>query len=885
MRPHLATLLDDFRRFGREKAIVRHVGIRRKVTSYEEMAKLAGRFAALLAQRGIGPGDRVLLWAENSAEWIAAFYGCLLRGVLTVPLDVYGTPEFAVRVAHDVHPALIVGDAALLRTLQGEWPKHFFEDWPSALPAEEARPEANLSHNTPLQILFTSGTTGEPKGIVQTHGNVLASLEPIEHAARGYLRYERLVHPLRFLHTLPLSHTFGQMMGLWIPPIFSAEVHFERRLNASRLVDTIHRERISVLAAVPRILAVLKSYLEMAYPNLPKRLAAAQNVSAAERWWRFRDIHAAFGIKFWAFITGGGALPSPIEQFWNSLGFVLVQGYGMTETSALITLNHPFRVARGTIGKPLPGREVRLQPDGEVLVRGPMISPATWSGGSLHPRTEEWLATGDLVEAQPTGELRFLGRKSEVIVTGTGVNIHPEDFEAALEQEPTVAACAVVPVKTPIGSEPCAVLALRGEPQQATAILQRANARMGESHRIRRWALWPEPDLPRTSTGKVKRAAITDWLSAKEISGEGTNSDASADWLLSLIARITGESSPSEHQAFNSNHDLLLAEDLHLDSLGRVQLLDALEERLGVALDPEKYNEVRTLGGLRQFVTHPRGPATEISQTIVQSDHPQNLSDSLPTVDTHGANTHHQPEVKSSVLARYIYPRWPWLRPFRWMRAVFVEGVVRPLVWLLAKPRVIRMSRAPAPDANDTMLIIANHVTAYDVALLLFALPRAVRSRTAVAMSGEMLEDFRHARNAQLRWLDPLGPLAWLLITALFNVFPLPRQRDLQRSFAHIGQALDRGYHVIVFPEGTRSPDGSLAAFRPGIGLLVKESSAPILPMALHGLGELKTRKRRWFRSGILEVRVGQSLRFDANESEAAITTRLFAEVENLLTR
>src|SRR5579863_1901070 len=131
------------------------------------------------------------------------------------------------------------------------------------IPSErEAGPIADLSHDTPLQILFTSGTTGEPKGIVHTHGNVLASIGPIEKGARPYLRYERIFHPLRFLHTLPLSHVFGQTMGLWVPAIFAAEVHFENRLVAPRLVETIQRERISVLAAVPRVMTLLKAYLE-----------------------------------------------------------------------------------------------------------------------------------------------------------------------------------------------------------------------------------------------------------------------------------------------------------------------------------------------------------------------------------------------------------------------------------------------------------------------------------------------------------------------------------------------------------------------------------------------------------------------------------------------
>jgi long-chain acyl-CoA synthetase len=889
VRPHLASLLDDFRRYGDETAIVRYVGVRRRVASYAEIARLAGRFASVLAGRGIGFGDRVVVWGENSAEWVAAFYGCVLRGVIAVPLDAYGTAEFAARVAADVRPSLVVGDAELLLTLEGEWPKVCFEDWMDVLPVEEAGAVAELSHETPLQILFTSGTTGEPKGIVHTHGNVLASVEPIADAARGYMRYERLVHPLRFLHTLPLSHVFGQTMGLWIPPIFAAEVHFESRLSAPRLIETIRRERISVLAGVPRVLAMLKSHLEAEYPSLPARLAAAEGIKAWLRWWRFRDIHAAFGFKFWAFITGGGALPAAVEQFWNGLGFVLVQGYGMTETAALITLNHPFRVARGTMGKPLPGREVKVQADGEVLVRGAMISPATWSGGALHQRAGEWLATGDLAETQATGELRFLGRKSETIVTGAGVNVHPEDLEAALEQEPEVAACVVVPVDTPSGPEACAVLVLRGAPERVGAVLQNANARLAEFQRIRRWAIWPEPDLPRTSTGKVKRAVVTAWLASRDGETGRATSDAGTDWLLALVAHITGEGVPGNQEARSLN-DLRLSEDLRLDSLGRVQLLDALEERLGVAVDQEEYARVETLGELRRLVMDRGSVEVGVGQPLVQSDGLQGSAGSKFAAGTRKFETQREGESQQEpadrsvpVATGYVYPHWPWLLPVRWARAAFVELVMRPLVWLLAAPRVVRTNPAQTLAVNETMLIIANHVTAYDEPLLLFALPRAVRNRIAAAMSGEMLEDIRHARNVELGWLAPLGPIVWLLLTALFNAFPLPRQRGFQRSFAHAGEALDHGFHVVVFPEGRRSAEGALANFRPGIGLLVKQSSAAVLPMALRGMGELKTGKRRWFRSGTLEVLVGQPIRFASSESEAAITARLHSEVEKLL--
>jgi len=492
MRDHLATLLDDFRRFDRQIAVVRFQGIRRRATSYGEIARLAGRFAALLAQRGIGPGDRVLLWGENSAEWIAAFHGCILRGVLAVPLDAYGAAEFAARVAADVRPKLAVGDQHLLSQLPTELRGLFFEDWPGGLPVGEAGAVEGLSRETPLQILFTSGTTGDPKGIVLTHGNVLASIEPIEKGTKPYLPYERLFHPLRFLETLPLSHVFGQMMGLWVPAILAAEVHFESRLVAARLIETIKRERISVLAAVPRVMALLKTHLEANRPGLAERVARSEKkIGPLRRWVLFRDVHGEFGLKFWALVSGGGALAGPLEQFWNRLGFVVVQGYGMTETAAIVTLNHPFHVAAGTIGKPLPGREVKLGPDGEVLVRGAMISRATWSGGALQPRQEEWLATGDLAETAAGGELRFLGRKSEVIVTSAGVNLHPEDLEAAIDQEPGVTACAVVAMETASGPEPCAVLAFRGSDQQAAAAIERANRGLAEFQRVRRWVLCP----------------------------------------------------------------------------------------------------------------------------------------------------------------------------------------------------------------------------------------------------------------------------------------------------------------------------------------------------------------------------------------------------------
>jgi long-chain acyl-CoA synthetase len=214
----------------------------------------------------------------------------------------------------------------------------------------------------------------------------------------------------------------------------------------------------------------------------------------------------------------------------------------------------------------------------------------------------------------------------------------------------------------------------------------------------------------------------------------------------------------------------------------------------------------------------------------------------------------------------------------------FIEAVMRPLVWLLAAPKVV----APeTPPGEEPMLIVANHVTAYDGPLVEYALPGPMRRRIAAAMAAEMLEDYRHFRNPDSapgkKGFYLPGPLFYLLLTALFNVFPLPRRRNFQRSFEHAGAALDRGYNVLVFPEGARSAAGALARFRGGIGLLARESGVSVLPVAIRGLGELKAGRRRWFRSGLVEVHVGQPIRFAPEETETAITERLHAEVERLL--
>ena len=266
----------------------------------------------------------------------------------------------------------------------------------------------------------------------------MANLTPLEQEIKRYLKWERLFHPVRFLNLLPLSHVFGQFMGIFVPQLLGGEVFFQESLSPSQIMETVRRERISVVIAVPRILDALREKIESDYEargkldRLRDAIASSADRHFLRRWWTFRAIHNMFGWKFWAFVSGGASLNPDTEEFWQRLGFAVIQGYGMTETAALISVNHPFKMGRGSIGKTLPGQQMKLDESGEILVRGDNVSPGYWCGDVKSITNEEgWLRTGDVGEMDAAGNLYFKGRKKDVIVTAAGLNIYPDDLEAA----------------------------------------------------------------------------------------------------------------------------------------------------------------------------------------------------------------------------------------------------------------------------------------------------------------------------------------------------------------------------------------------------------------------------------------------------------------------
>lgn len=824
LRETLISLLDDCIANGGQTAVAHWRGLRTARWSYARLASAAFQFARELEAREIGAGDRVLFWGENSPEWIAAFYGCLLRGAVVVPLDLKSATDFVERVQQQVSAKLLLAGNEQLEiprlafsTLEDQIARH----------SDKRYSSAPVKPDDLVEIVFTSGTTAEPKGVCLTNRNLLANLAPIEKEFKKYARWERLVHPLRFLCLLPLSHVFGQLMGIFIPQFLGAEVHFRESYKPSEIIGAVKKGRINVVVTVPRVLETLREKVKTDAHISDDQLSTAEQRHFLRNWWTFRKVHRQFGWRLWAFISGGATLESETETFWRRVGYAIIQGYGMTETASLTSLSHPFRTRQGSIGKPVAGQEVKLSDEGEILVRGANVSPGYWNrNGQSLADARGWIHTGDIGEVGPDGHIYFRGRSKETIVTAAGLKIYPSDLEAALDRQPEIKASAVIPFTG--GTEALAVLIPREASSDMNPAVQRANDTLADFQRIRHWVLWPKADFPRTTgTRKVIKVQVAEAVKPLlDQTVKASPSTEEAPLSLPVISRIAKVQPGSFSLSAN------LSDDLKLDSLGRVELLSALEDQYQIELDEAAITQATTLGDIEQIVS--RGK-----------------SESVP----------------------YPYPRWAMRFPMTWIRPLVYHVFLLPLTWIMCRVRVIGVERLP--KANGPVLFIANHVTDADAGPILSALPFRWRLRLAIAMSGEYLRDWRYPP-ADLGFpARAKKKVAYALGAALFNVFSLPRQSGFRQSFTYAGEAVDRGWSVLIFPEGQETKDGQMQPFKSGIGLLASELNVPIVPIKLDGLFELKKRHQYFVRPGTVSVTFGDPIEFSRDHMPADITSEL----------
>ena len=812
-----ATLIDFFDDLSRARGdfLVFDDGFRSRSHTYADVGRAARGFAARLERLGLTKGDKVVVWSENRPEWIVAFWGCLLIGVVVVPVDFRASQDFVSRVARIVRAKLIVVGQDV--TLEGEnasavWKLHDIE-WHDGQPSA-----VEIARDDVAEIIFTSGATAEPKGVVITHRNVLANIVPVEREVVKYRKYARPFSPLRFLNLLPLSHMFGQAMATFIPPMVEGEVIFIRGYNPVEVVDQIKRRRISVLVSVPKILDVLREHI-VASTKGDGHDYQPRSGHFAWRWWRYRGIHRRFGLKFWAFVVGAAPLDADLEKFWTELGFAVIQGYGLTETAPIVSLNHPFAMKKGSVGKAIAGVEIKIAADGEILVRGENVTKGYFNAQAETAQAFEdgWFHTGDVGEMGPDGQLYIRGRKKEMIVTPEGLNVFPEDVEQVLNRVPGVRDSAVVGARMGSEERVHAVLVLDGgiDPD---AVVRQANPQLQDHQKIRRAIVWPEPELPRTEgTRKLKRGVIREWVAtgaAPRLVQHGT------DQLTALLAKYSGRSDISPGTTI---------EELGLSSLERVELMVALEDAFQTRIDETAFSGARDLGQLRALVEQPSAAAAPAEPVV------------FPSWNRSWA---------ARAVRRVSLPTWilPLARVFAWLR---VDG------------------REHLEKLDGPVIFAANHQSHMDTPAILAALPARLRYRVAPAMAKEFFKPhFYPEQYGRGAWFT--NSLNYYLAALFFNAFPIPqREAGARQTLRYIGDVLGDGFSVLIFPEGKRSTDGSIDRFRPGIGMIASRLEVPVVPVRLEGLNRVLHHTAYMATPGRARVAFGAPMRLEGEDYEA----------------
>ena len=798
-------------------------GFRSRGYSYGEVARAARGLAARLHALGVRKGDKIVFWSENRPEWVVAFWACLLRGIIVVPIDYRASPDFLARVVSIVSARLIlIGQEVAPFTAPAGvpvWKLHEF-DWRTE--AAPDPPAVAITRDDIAEIIFTSGATAEPKGVVITHRNVLANIIPVEHEILKYRKWGKPFFPLRFLNLLPLSHMFGQAMATFIPPMLPGTVIFMRGYNPVEIVEQIQRRKVSVLVSVPKILDVLKDHVRRVAPDPP---VPGPKQHVAKRWWRYRTIHRAFGPKFWSFVVGAAPLDGALETFWSELGFVVIQGYGLTETAPIVTLNHPFGTKKGSVGKAIAGVEVKVAADGEILVRGDNVTKGYYNADEENARAFEdgWFHTGDIGEIGEDRQLYIRGRKKEMIVTPEGLNVFPEDVEKALNVIAGVRDSAVVGV--PIGSEERVHAVLVLDPgADADAVVREANAQLGDHQKIRRALVWPGAELPRTEgTRKLKRAAIREWVkggaAAPRLVQQGT------DALAALVAKYAGRDNLSAQTTL---------EELGLSSLDRVELMVAIEDTFQTRIDEGSFAGARDLGELRALVEHASSSAAPPAEPV-------------------------------------DFPAWARRAPARAVRRANLATWILPLARLFAWTRIEGLEHLR--DLEGPVIFASNHQSFMDGPVIMAALPARWRYRLAPAMGKEMFAaHFFPAKHGRLSWFT--NSLNYYLAVLLFNAFPLPqREAGARQTLRYIGELLADQHSLLIFPEGRRSESGAIEVFRPGIGMIASKLGAQVVPVRIDGLQHVLGVGRHMARPGRVRVAFGAPLRLVGDDYEALTKT------------
>jgi long-chain acyl-CoA synthetase len=828
---------------------------RKEQYTYADLRELATRAASFFASHKIGSGARVMLFSHNAPEWGMTYFGVLKAGATCIPVDPESSTKEVVNFARAGEASGIV-ISTRLKEENPDLPEKLeaagleavkiwtFEDV-FELPDEKTEDERiallpqRVTAQSVASLIFTSGTTGRPKGVMLSHRNLTSMVSMLSSVFD-------MDTSDGVLSVLPLHHTFEFSTGFLTPLSRGAQITYLPELTSEHLAKAIKNGHVTGMVGVPALWELLHRRIKNRLHERGKLVGGtADLLMRFNAWLRdetplnfgqllFYPIHEGMGGRIRYFISGGSALNEKVQRDFQGLGFTILEGYGLTEASPVLTVTRPEnRMLAGTVGKSLPGIEVRISdPDlsgvGEVIARGPNVMLGYFGNeeATREALVDRWLYTGDLGRIDDEGNLYLVGRSKEIIVDTNGKNVYPDEVEEVYQDSPYIKELSVIGLPDGIGEKVACIVV--PDPEYDIA-LSRADLRKKIEEHFREVSAklpyykrvkvmhFTDEELPRTATRKVKRREVLKLMQQIEDGARAEQTDAvgeavtrDAMWLLEIVATVSNRA--TDEVTISSRLG-----DLGFDSLMFVELATAIENAGGALTAPERLNEVQDVRELltvvnRQAATGPKRDAAGLRLESEKDDDEIHVPEFLKAIGN-----------KTVDLAQHaLYDR-------------------------LLRTKYEGKTNIPY---HTNFIVAANHSSHLDMGLVKMALGDAGEDLVALA-AADYFFDTKYKR---------------AYMENFTNLVPMERTGSLRQSLRHARSYLDRGYNALIFPEGTRSMSGQMADFKPVIGYLALASRVGILPVYLRGTYEAFPKGSTILKSRDVGARVGRLLTIEELE-------------------
>ena len=805
-----------------------------KEVTYREFLEKTRDLAAHLAEFGIEKGDRVALYSENRYEWCASYLAIVMAGGVAVPLDAQLGPAEVGNLLADSGAALVfhsnktgLKGGSSVKKVNFDLPE-FGEIW--CAPGLERFPE--ISEDDLASIVYTSGTTGTPKGVMLSHGNFCSDAEALINV--GLVTHEDSV-----LSVLPLHHTYPFMCTFLVPLFLGATITYPSGMKGPELAATMKEKGVTVLVAVPQLLELIRNGILRKLREMPAvvsslsllllKICASLRRRTGMNAGRviFGTAHRSFGGRLRFFASGGARLAPQVMKDLEALGFTVLEGYGLTETSPVVTFNPIEKRKPGSAGRPLPSAEIKIAEasetgEGEVAIKGPMVMKGYYRRPEATGEVmrDGWFMSGDLGYLDQENYLFITGRAKEVIVLSSGKNIYPEDVEKEYLKVPLIREICVTGIdKEGVVESLHGVIVPNLEHARAERIgnisdslkwaMNAVALKLPPYMRLKGFTLSSEP-LPRTPLGKLKRYMVRDLV--VKAAGRGRkpeeedrtlSADETGKTILGCIIPLLREETP-----VRSSDNLEL--DLGLDSLQRIELVVALEKAFSLKLPESFASEIQTVGELVERIKELRtrgvsGLERPLWEDIFSAEIPEEEKRKI------GLDQGRAEKLFTAVCLMLIKA---------FLRVVF-------------RLEAHGTENLPAPP----FIMAPNHCSNMDGFVVGAAVPFSVFRDLY----------FQGYQKYFQGWLPSL-------FARLAHVIPIDPETFLSRALQLSSYVLKKKRSLCIFPEGGRSIDGNTMEFRKGIGILALEHDIPVVPALIEGTFEALPRGA--FRPHFSKVRI-----------------------------